>query len=75
VAYSLACTFESDVVSARRYESLRFGSFDHVVIDDELKGLVYGRECDDKAAADVPQGCSTIRAKLLESSLHTACRQ
>lgn len=34
---SLACMFMSDVVSATKYESKKFGSFDHVVIDDKLE--------------------------------------
>ena len=31
VTYSLACTFENEVVSARKYEGLCFGSLDEVI--------------------------------------------
>ena len=46
VAYSLACTFENQVVSARKYEGLCFGSLDEVikvgdfVCLDEGKGVL-----------------------------------
>ena len=39
VAYSLACTIESDVVSARKYESISFGSINEVIDGDDLGWL------------------------------------
>ena len=49
VAYSLACTFENKVVSARKYGSLCFGSLNKVINDDDLicldKGKIQGMKC------------------------------
>ena len=39
VTYSLACTFENKVVSARKYESIYFWSLNEVMNDDELECL------------------------------------
>ena len=39
VAYSLACTFESKVVSARKYEGICFGSINEVIDGDNLECL------------------------------------
>ena len=44
VAYSLAWTFENEVVSAKNYESICFGSLDQVMNDDELVCLNEGKE-------------------------------
>lgn len=52
IAYSLACTFENEVVSERNYERICFGSLNEVMIDDELlKRLVHGMDCNVKQAA------------------------
>ena len=60
VVYSLACTFENDVVSVRKYEG--FGSINEVIDEGGLECLNDGKvrrlgEC---------QGCSTGRAPWLD---------
>ena len=44
VAYSLACTFESEVVSARKYDGICFGSLNEVINDDDLICLDEGKD-------------------------------
>ena len=39
VAYSLACTFENEVVSAKKYRSLCFRSINEVIDGDDLGRL------------------------------------
>ena len=51
IVYSLACTFENEVVSKRKYEDLCFGSLDEVikvgdfVCLDEGKGVLM-KDCE-----------------------------
>ena len=76
VAYSLACTFENAVVSARKYESICFRSLDEVikvgdlVCLDEGKGmLMEGFEVCSSGRAWWARSCQAgaARQKLLDS--------
>ena len=60
VAYSLACTFENEVVSAKKYGSLCFGSLNEVINDDDLICLDEGK--------NQVMRCSTRRARWNQSS-------
>ena len=64
IAYSLACTFENEVVSARKYESICFGSINKLIDEDEL-------ECFNEGKARRSGGFedrSTSRAKMQHQS-------
>ena len=68
VAYSLACTFENEVVSATKYESLCFGSIIEVIDEDDLKCL----KVENTQRMKGIQGCSTHQARGARSSQHVA---
>ena len=44
VAYYLACTFENEVVSSRKYEGLCFGPLDEIIKVGDLVCLDEGKE-------------------------------
>jgi hypothetical protein len=63
VAHALACTLEDDVVCAKEYGSICFGSLDEVMTsDDDL--MKYGRAYVKVAA--VQRECSTSRVTWLD---------
>ena len=59
VAYSLACTFENKIVSARKYDGICFGSLDQVMNDDELMCCLKDAKT---RRMEGFEGCSTHRA-------------
>ena len=71
IAYSLACTFENEVVSARKYESICFGSINKVIDEDRLECLNDGKVRRLESIED----CSTNRACEARSSQHTIAFQ
>ena len=58
VAYSLACTFENEVVSARKYEGLCFGSLDEVIKVGDFVCLDEGK----RVLMEGCEACSNGRA-------------
>ena len=71
ITYSLACTFESEIVSARKYESICFGSINEVIDEDDLECLNVEKT---RRMGGIEEG-STSRARMARSSLNAAGRQ
>ena len=71
VTYSLACMFENEVVSTRKYESICFGSINEVIDEDDLEYLNVEKT---RRMGGIEEG-STGRACMAQSSLNVAARQ